>query len=56
MKKTNDIGFFGVCEKFCVSAPPDKLWADIFLIFKNILLLLKSESSDICNLILAQLN
>ena len=25
----------GVCEKFCVSAPPDRLWADIFLIFKK---------------------
>ena len=22
---------YGVCEKFCVSAPPDRLWADIFL-------------------------
>lgn len=23
-----------VCEKFCVSAPPDRLWADIFYFFK----------------------
>ena len=22
-----------VCEKFCVSAPPDRLWADIFFDF-----------------------